>query len=116
MITNAEKERHEISLGASRLLADQAKKLAFDKRISYAEAAEVVRERHFALAEQEKCGFVPEEEDENYRFTSLEAAEKISDLAKKLMREKEITYQEAVDEILSNPSNAEVARSYAAAD
>jgi hypothetical protein len=109
-------ERHERSLKAADELAEKAKLISLERGWSYQRSANYVRAHDSRLAELEKHGYLSQEPSRNYTYSSLEAGEKISDLAKKLQREKKISYQAAVDEILSDPRHREVAICYSQAD
>jgi hypothetical protein len=117
MTTSKENTRHSQSLQAAKMLAKYAKDIQFERNWSYSRASEYVRHKHPDLAEMELKGFVDDTEARHYEFTSLEAGEKIADKAKELMhQEPRLSYKEAVDKVLSNPENKELARCYAAAD
>ena len=110
------KELHFRSLEAADLLAKYARELAFQNDWTYAKAAEYARQKHPDLAEVELKGYTDDRETKVYTYTSLEAGGLIAQKAKKLAREERISYLAAVEKILSDPANKEIAVCYAQAD
>ncbi len=110
------KERHYKSLEASAELAEKASLIALEKDWSYEKSANYVRKMDSRLAELEKHGYISEQPSRNYSMSSYEAANTLAGMAKSLMREEKISYAEAVNRILSDPQNAEIARCYSEND
>ena len=115
-ITKSEKERHFQSLQAADLLAKYAREVAIERDWTYAKASDYVRAKHPDLCELEVRGYVDDQESKHYEYTSLEAGSLISEKAKKIMIKERCSYLAAVDKVLSDPANKELAVCYTAAD
>ena len=111
-----EKEMHFRSLEAADLLAKCARKVAIEKDWTYSKASDWVRAQNPDLCELELKGYIDDQEAKTYTYTSLEAGGLIAEKAKTLARKERISYQLAVEKILSDPANKELAICYAQAD
>ena len=112
----SKKEKHFQSLQAADLLAKYAREVAIERDWPYSKAADYVRAKHPDLCELEVKGYVDDRESRHYEYTSLEAGGLIAEKAKKVMEQDRCSYGEAVEKVLSDPANKELAVCYTAAD
>jgi hypothetical protein len=113
-IKKDEDERHDNSIKAANEVAKEAEKVAFEKQISYEEAAAYVRKMNPRTAEMEAKGYISEEPARMFSKSSLDAAAELASRAKKYMRENKVEYEEAVKIVLRN--DQDLADAYAFAD